>query len=148
MKKLTLIIITALLSTGLSAQILQPVKWSYAAKKTSKTEAVLLLKATIDQGWHIYSTQQKEGGPIKTSITFTPSKDYAINGALAEPKPVTKFEQVFKMNVNYFEKAVIFQQKIKLKKDQTSIKGQLEYMVCNDKQCLPPDNVDFDIPIK
>lgn len=148
MKKLTLIIITALLSTGLSAQILQPVKWSYAAKKTSKTEAVLLLKATIDQGWHIYSTQQKEGGPIKTSITFTPSKDYAINGALAEPKPITKFEPLFKMNVGYFEKAVIFQQKIKLKKDQTSIKGQLEYMVCNDKQCLPPDNVDFDIPIK
>lgn len=136
------------LGTGLFAQILQPVKWSYAAKKINSTEAVLLIKATIDNGWHIYSTQQKEGGPVKTSINFTPSKDFALNGALAEPKPVTKMEQVFKMNVLYFEKAVVFQQKIKLKKEQTNIKGKIEYMVCNDKQCLPPDDIDFSIPVK
>lgn len=149
MKKLTLFTAFFLCGTSaLFAQILQPVKWSYAAKKISKTEAVLLIKATIDNGWHIYSTHQKEGGPVKTSVTFTPSKDYVINGALAEPKPVTKFEKVFNLNVSYFEKTVIFQQKIKLKKDQTSIKGQLEYMVCNDKQCLPPDNVDFNISVK
>jgi DsbC/DsbD-like thiol-disulfide interchange protein len=148
MKKFALVIAISFLSTGLFAQILAPVKWSYAAKKISKTEAVLLLKATIDNGWHIYSTQQKDGGPIKTSFTFTPSKDYVINGVIAEPKPTTKFEQVFKMNVSYFEKAVIFQQKIKLKKDQTNIKGKIEFMVCNDKQCLPPDDVDFSIPVK
>ncbi len=148
MKKLTLLIATTLFGSSLFAQILTPVKWSYAAKKTSKTEAVLLIKATIDNGWHIYSTQQKDGGPVKTAINFTPAKDYAINGALAEPKPVTKFEQSFKMNVSYFEKSVIFQQKIKLKKDETSIKGKLEYMVCNDKQCLPPEDVEFSIPVK
>ncbi|MVN20239.1 protein-disulfide reductase DsbD domain-containing protein [Mucilaginibacter arboris] len=148
MKKLTLFIVISLLSTGLFAQILTPVKWSYAAKKINKTEAVLLLKATIDNGWHIYSTQQKDGGPVKTAVTFTPSKDYALNGAIAEPKPVTKFENAFKMNVSYFEKSVVFQQKIKLKKDQASIKGKLEYMVCNDKQCLPPEDVDFSIPVK
>jgi DsbC/DsbD-like thiol-disulfide interchange protein len=148
MKKLTLLIAATLLSTGLFAQILKPVKWSYAAKKVSSTEAVLLIKATIDNGWHIYSTQQKEGGPIKTSVTFTPSKDYQLAGVLAEPKPLTKFESTFKMNVSYFEKSVIFQQKIKLKKDQTNIKGQVEYMVCNDKQCLPPDDIDFSIPVK
>ncbi len=148
MRKLALVIALSFLSTGLFAQILAPVKWSYAAKKTSKTEAVLLIKATIDNGWHIYSTQQKEGGPIKTSFVFTPSKDYAINGALTEPKSTTKFEQVFKMNVSYFEKAVVFQQKIKLKQAQTNIKGKIEYMVCNDKQCLPPEEVDFSIPVK
>lgn len=148
MRKLALVIALSFLSTGLFAQILAPVKWSYAAKKTSKTEAILLIKATIDNGWHIYSTQQKEGGPIKTSFVFTPSKDFAINGALAEPKPFTKFEQVFKMNVSYFEKAVVFQQKIKLKTAQTNIKGKIEYMVCNDKQCLPPEDVDFSIPVK
>jgi len=148
MKKLTLLLAASLLNTCLFAQILTPVKWSYAAKKINKTEAVLLLKATIDNGWHIYSTRQKDGGPVKTSFTFTPSKDYAVNGALAEPKPVVKFEDAFKMNVSYFEKSVVFQQKIKLKKDQTNIKGKLEYMVCNDKQCLPPEDVDFSIPVK
>ncbi len=148
MKKLTLLFAVSLFSTGLFAQILTPVKWSYAAKKISKTEAVLLLKATIDNGWHIYSTRQKDGGPVKTAFAFTPSKDYAINGALAEPKPVTKFENAFKMNVSYFENSVIFQQKIKLKKDQTSIKGKVEYMICNDKKCLPPEDIDFSIPVK
>lgn len=148
MKKLTLLIAASLLSTGLFAQILKPVKWSYAAKKVNNTEAVLLIRATIDNGWHIYSSQQKEGGPIKTSFTFTPSKDYQLIGAVAEPKPSTKFESTFKMNVSYFEKSVIFQQKIKLKKDQTNIKGQLEYMVCNDRQCLPPEDIDFSIPVK
>ncbi|MGI4803988.1 MAG: protein-disulfide reductase DsbD domain-containing protein [Janthinobacterium lividum] len=148
MKKLTLCLALSFLSTGLFAQILTPVKWSYAAKKVSKTEAVLLMKATIDNGWHIYSTQQKEGGPVKTEFTFTPSKDYALTGALAEPKPVTKYENSFKMNVLYFEKSVIFQQKIKLNKEQTSIKGKVEFMVCNNKQCLPPDDVEFNIPVK
>ncbi len=148
MKKLTLFLAVSFLSTGLFAQILKPVKWSYAAKKISKTEAVLLLKATIDNGWHIYSTQQKDGGPVKTEFTFTPSKDYALNGPVAEPKPVTKYENSFKMNVLYFEKSVIFQQKIKLKKDQTDIKGQVEFMVCNDKQCLPPEDFEFSIPVK
>ena len=148
MKKLTLLIAISLIGPAVFAQILKPVKWSYAAKKINKTEAVLLIKATIDQGWHIYSTQQKDGGPVKTSLTITPSKDYAINGAVAEPKPVTKFENAFKMNVSYFEKSVIFQQKIKLKKDQVNIKGQVEYMVCNDKQCLPPEDTDFSIPVK
>lgn len=148
MKKLVLLIVVSLVNTVVFAQILKPVKWSYAAKKTSKTEAVLLIKATIDPGWHIYSTQQKDGGPVKTSLTFMPSKDYAVNGAVAEPKPVTKFENAFKMNVSYFEKSVIFQQKIKLKKDQVNIKGQIEYMVCNDKQCLPPEDTDFNIPVK
>ncbi|RYE34350.1 MAG: sugar transporter [Sphingobacteriaceae bacterium] len=148
MKKLTLFLALSFLSTGLFAQILTPVKWTYAAKKISKTEAVLLLKATIDNGWHIYSTQQKEGGPQKTDFTFAASKDYALNGALAEPKPVTKYENSFKMNVLYFEKSVIFQQKIKLKKEQTNIKGKVEFMVCNDKQCLPPDDIEFSIPVK
>ena len=148
MKKLTLFLAVSFLSTGLFAQILQPVKWSYAAKRISKTEAVLLLKATIDNGWHIYSTRQKEGGPQKTEFTFTPSKDYALIGALAEPKPVTKFENAFKMNVLYFEKSAVFQQKIKLNKDQTNIKGKVEFMVCNDKQCLPPDDFEFNIPVK
>ena len=148
MKKLTLFLAVSFLSTGLFAQILQPVKWSYAAKRISKTEAVLLLKATIDNGWHIYSTRQKEGGPVKTEFTFTPSKDYALIGTVAEPKPVTKFENAFKMNVLYFEKSAVFQQKIKLNKDQTNIKGKVEFMVCNDKQCLPPDDFEFNIPVK
>lgn len=136
------------LGTGLKAQILNPVKWSYAAKRTSKTQAVVFIKATIDQGWHLYSQHVGEGGPVATSFTFAPSKDYTLVGKTTEPTPVTRYEKSFSMNVSYFEKSVVFQQKINLKANQTAVKGKLEYMVCNDKQCLPPDEVDFSIPVK
>src|SRR5579863_6939045 len=148
MKRTLLLITILVIATGAFAQIEKPVKWSYAAKRTNNTEAVVFLRATIDPGWHIYSQNVKDGGPIKTSFTFAPSKAYALVGKTAEPTPVTKFEDAFKMNVSYFEKTVTFQQKIKLKSANLSaIKGQLEYMTCNDKKCLPPEDVDFTIPI-
>lgn len=148
MKKLFFLMIAIMTGMGAYAQIEAPVKWSYAAKKLNDKEAVVFLKATIDDGWHIYSQTVKEGGPIKTSFTFTPSNEYALVGATIEPTPATRYEKSFGMNVSYFEKSVIFQQKIKLKSaNATVVKGQLEYMTCNDKKCLPPDDVNFSIPL-
>lgn len=129
------------------AQILRPVSWSYGAKKISPTEALVFLKATIDEGWHLYSQHVKAGGPIPTTIRFDRSADYTLAGKTAEPKPFVRMEPTFNMNVGFFEKAVIFQQKIKLKKSQTTVTGAINYMTCNDKQCLPPDDVKFSIPI-
>jgi len=147
MKKLILIVTALVISIGAYAQIEAPVKWSYAAKKTSATEAVVFLKATIQDGWHIYSLNVKDGGPIKTSFTFAHSPEYTLIGKPTEPKPVTKYESTFKMNVSYFEKEVVFQQKIKLKPNASVVKGKLEYMTCNDHKCLPPDDIDFSIPL-
>jgi hypothetical protein len=148
MKKLLAAAVAILLSINVHAQIEAPVKWAYAAKKTSATSAVVLIKATIDQGWHIYSLNLKDGGPVKTSIKFTHSKDFSLVGKTSEPKPVTKFEKSFNMNVSYFEKAVVFQQKIKLKAKQTIAKGKIEYMTCNDQKCLPPEDINFSVAIK
>ena len=148
MKKLFFLMITFVISAGAYAQIETPVKWSYAAKKLNDKEAVVLIKATIEDGWHIYSQTVKDGGPIKTSFTFTPSTEYTLVGTTNEPTPVTKYEKSFSMNVSYFERSVIFQQKIKLKPGKNPvIKGQLEYMTCNDKKCLPPEDIDFSIPL-
>ena len=148
MKKI-LVLITLMVTTfGAFAQIETPVKWSYAAKKISSTEAVVFLKATIQDGWHIYSLNVKDGGPIKTSFTFPASKDYTLQGEATEPTPLTKYEKAFSMNVSYFEKTVVFRQKIKLKSSNVSvIKGKLEYMTCNDKKCLPPDDLDFSVAL-
>ena len=143
-----MILFALMLTIGAYAQIEAPVKWSYAAKRISPTEAVVLLKATIQPGWHIYSQTVKEGGPIKTSFVFTPSKEFTLVGKAIEPKPATKFEKAFKMNVSYFEKEVIFQQKIKVKSANTiTVKGKLEYMVCNDIKCLPPEEVNFTVAV-
>lgn len=148
MKNLILLTVGILFSLSASSQILKPVKWSYAAKKTSKTEATVYLKATIDEGWHLYSQNMADGGPVKTSFTFAPSKAYKPVGKPSEPKGVTKFEKSFDMNVTYFEKTVTFQQKIKLTGPTAIVKGTVEYMVCDDSQCLPPETVEFSIPVK
>jgi thiol:disulfide interchange protein DsbD len=149
MKKITTIItVLILFALQSKSQILQPVKWSYAAKKTSATEAVVFIKATIDAGWHVYSQFVKDGGPVKTTIGFTPSNTFAAVGKTTEPQPIIRMEKAFGMEVGFFEKSVIFQQKIKLKARQVTVSGKLEYMTCNDQKCLPPDDIDFSIPVK
>jgi hypothetical protein len=149
MKKIiTTALVLSFIALATRAQILTPVHWSYGAKKTGKNEAVVFIKATIDDGWHVYSQYVKDGGPIKTTFTFPASPAYTLVGKTIEPTPITRNEPVFKMDVSFFEKEVVFQQKIKLKAGQATVKGTLEYMTCNDHQCLPPDNIDFSIPIK
>jgi hypothetical protein len=148
MKKLLLLVAVLVTSLGANAQLESHVKWSYAAKKTSATEAIVYIKATMDNGWHIYSQNVKEGGPIKTTFTYAPSKEYALAGKTTEPKPITKFEKTFGMNVSFFENTAIFQQKVKLKSAKAkSVNGKVEFMTCNDIKCLPPDEVEFSIPL-
>ena len=148
MKKLLfLLIVLAIRSSGF-AQITHPVKWSYAAKQLNNNEAIVFLKATIQDDWHIYSLNGKSGGPVKTSFTFSPSKDYKLSGKPIEPNPKSKFERSFGFNVGYFEKEVVFQQKIKLNSPNAGvIKGQLEYMACNNIHCNQPEDIDFTIPL-
>lgn len=147
MKKILLFISLVFIGSSVFAQLEKPVTWSYKAKKISKTEAILYLKATMSEKWHIYSLQVK-GIPAKTAFTFKPSKDFVLLGQTIEPKPISKYDQILKTNLTYFEKEVTFTQKIKLNKSTTTIKGEVAFMACNDKQCLPSDVVSFNIPIK
>jgi DsbC/DsbD-like thiol-disulfide interchange protein len=134
--------------TSADAQILKPVKWSYAAKKTSATEAIVYIKATIEQGWHIYSLDTPDEGPVPTSIVLTPNHSYQLTGEVLQPTPARKMEKQFGTEVRYFEKTVIFQQKIKLQADKATVKGEIVFMVCSDQQCLPPDTISFSVDIK
>ncbi len=146
-----LFITLALITFGLlaQAQIEQPVTWSYAAKKINQNEAVVYIKASIQEGWHLYSQNIKPGGPVATAFTFTPAKTYSLLGKVKEPKAIVKEEKVFNMAVAYFENSAIFQQKIKLNsKNPFVVKGKVEYMVCDDNQCLPTTEVEFSITVK
>lgn len=147
-KNLLLTLFALVLAYGASAQIFEPVKWSYAAKKINAKEAIIYLKATIDPGWHLYSQFVKEGGPVATSFTFPAAKTYSLVGKTIEPKPITKNEPVFSMDVSFFERSAIFQQKVKLAAKTAVVKGKVEFMVCNDKQCLPPNEVEFSVTVK
>jgi hypothetical protein len=147
MKTLVFFSICIFSSANLFSQILAPIRWSYGAKKLNSIEAVVFIKATVDDGWHIYSINQMVRGPVKTSFTFEPSESYTLTGQISEPEPKSRFEKSFGINVLYFEKSVVFQQKIKLKTRTTLIKGKANFMVCNDQKCLPPEDVEFSIPI-
>lgn len=148
MKHIHFMIVALLFSATSYSQILKPVKWSYATKKTGKNEATIYFKATMDKGWHIYSQRVPEGGPIKTSFSFIPSSIYKKLGATMEPKPITAFEKAFNMKVSYFLNTVVFQQKVNLSRLPAVVKGKIEYMACDDSRCLPPEEVDFSLTIK
>lgn len=149
MKKIGLLVVAVLLTVSAAfSQIHNPVKWTVASKKINSKEAVVFIKATIQNGWNIYSQHVADGGPIPTSFNFATSKDFTLNGKVAEPKAKIKHEEVFKMDVPYFTTEVVFQQKVKLNKGNAVVKGTVEWQACDKTQCLPPDEYNFSVTIK
>lgn len=149
MKKLSLLLAVVLFTvSGAIAQIHTPVKWSVATKKLNAKEAVIFVKATIEQGWHIYGLNVPDGGPISTTFSFNPSKEFTLNGKVAAPAPKSKYEKDFKMDVPFYASEVVFQQKVKLTGKQATVKGTVEFMACDKTQCLPPDEYNFSVIVK
>ena len=128
----------------LQAQILEPVTFKTEWKQVSDEKAEIVFTGSIDPGWHVYSTDLGDGGPI--SATFNVDK---IQGAepVGKLKPVGKevsgFDPLFEMQVRYFEKTAQFVQELKLTGGAYEVEGYLEYGACNDENCLPPTQVPF-----
>ena len=148
MKVPGLILISLIITSVSKAQfkITSPVKWSYAASTAKNSEAVVYLKATIEHGWHIYA-QNGTPKPLETSFIFAKDRNYVIVDSTKEPKAAVKFEKALKSNVSYFEKSVVFQQKVKLINNKAVVKGKLEFTVCNAKECRPAEEIEFSIPV-
>ncbi len=132
------------------AQVADPVQWSFTAKKLSATSYEVRLTATIESGWHIYSQTTPDGGPIPTAITFGKNPLITLDGKVKEVgKLEQKHEEIFGVDVKQYSNKVDFVQVVKLKgAAKTSVSGSVEFMVCNDKQCLPPETQNFAIPLK
>ncbi len=136
-------------SALVQAQMHNPVKWKFEGKSTAAGEGELVITATIESGWHLYSQFIDAGGPVPTSFKFEKSSDFELVGKVKEITPVTKgFDKTFNMNIAYFSNKAVFVQKIKLKKPVITAKGSIEFMVCDDEQCLPPDEASFSIVLK
>ena len=144
MKKSLFSVLLLLLAVMTQAQIQEPVKFKTELKNVSADEVEIVFSATIDNGWHVYSTELGDGGPI--SATFNTEK---LSGAslVGKLKPVGKevsaYDQMFEMKVRYFEHTAQFVQKLKLTGGNYQIEGSLEYGACNDENCLPPTQVPF-----
>lgn len=147
MKTIISLVVAFLISATSFGQILTPVKWSYASKKINDTEAVLFIKATIEKGWLIYSQTVPEGGPEPTVFSFDPSNEFQLKGKTIAPNPEIKYDPTFRMKIGYHQKSVVFQQRVNLLAGSTVVKGMVTFMVCNDLQCLPPEEVKFSIPV-
>ena len=148
MKKIILIVTVFLICVTSFAQILKPVKWSYSSKRINDSEATVFIKATMENGWHIYSQTVPDGGPEATSFTFSASNDYKLKGKTIEPEPITRFVNAFKIKLSYFENSVVFQQRITQVGGSPTVEGNVVYMVCNDMKCLAPDEVEFSLSVK
>jgi len=144
MKKLLFPLFLLLFAVAVQAQIQDPVKFKSELKTLAADEAEVVFTAAIDKGWHVYSTDLGDGGPI--SATFNVEK---ISGAevAGKLKPVGKeistFDKLFEMKVRYFENTAQFVQKLKLMGGAYQLEGYLEYGACNDENCLPPTQVPF-----
>jgi len=123
------------------------VKWTFATKKLSENTYEVRMTANIMGDYHMYALQPGAEGPIPTSFSFTPNPLISFDGKMKEVgKAIKKYEEIWPGNVKYFEKTVEFVQVIKLKgKVKTSLTGKVEFVVCNDSQCLPPSEVEFKI---
>ena len=150
MKKILLILI-ALMSFNIQAQIFNPVKWTTSVEKVSDSQFDLVAKATIENHWHLYSQfLGGDDGPIPTTFSFKDSLNtFQLIGKTTEGEGHTEHDKVFNMVIKYFEKEAVFKQRINLLTDKELVLNEVvNFMVCDDSNCLPPTDVDLKFTVK
>ena len=144
MKKFLTTALLFLMGLAASAQMMDPVHVTSQLKMLQGDEAEIVFAATIDQGWHVYSTNLGSGGPVSATLHMVQKEGIEPIGTLrARGKEVRQYDRLFDMEVRYFEKAVTFVQKIRFTKQSYDIDCYLEYGACNDESCLPPSEAYF-----
>lgn len=150
MKKFVLLVIINFISASIFAQSGSKVKWEFTSKKIADKKYEIRLVATIQPGWHMYSQNQSADAIVlPTAIKFTTNPLVVLNG---KPKEVGKLFDQFDKAINarsrYYSNKVEFVQTVTLKSNvKTAVAGEIQFMVCDDKQCLPPDVAKFSIKL-
>jgi hypothetical protein len=151
MKK-TLLLTSLLFWCALAAQAqLDPVKWTYTAKKIADKTYEIHLTATIRPSWHLYSqTQPDDAINMPTEILFSKNPLLIFDGKVKELGKLQVFKDArLKLSAHQYSGSVDFVQVVKLKSGvKTAVIGSVEYQTCDDKKCLPPKKVDFTVAIK
>ena len=150
MKKLLSVWIFLLAFFTVSAQFFNPVSWDFSQENIGGDVLELTFKASIEGEWYMYSQHISDDGPVPTTFTFFNSEGIEILTEVLEPEPVEEFDPNFDMVLKYFKKEVSFTQRIKSITDSAyTLKGEVMFMTCDPKQCLPPEYVEFafDIPV-
>ena len=148
MKRIYLLFLSFFIVALASAQIENPVKWTYTAKKISDKVYDIYITATLENKWHIYAQDAGEG-PEPTSLSFSKNPLLNLDGKVKEEGKLEKeYDKNFGSTLKFYSNKVSFVQRVKLKSAvATVLKGNINYMVCNDKKCLPPKEYPFTINI-
>ncbi len=127
-----------------SAQMVDPVRFQSAMKMLKGSEAEIVFTADIDPGWHVYSTDLGQDGPIEASFHADKTDGVELVGKLTPRGTLTKkYDNMFGMELKYFENKGQFVQKIRFVKSEYDLSCFLEYGACSDEMCLPPTQVEF-----
>ena len=150
MKKIVALLAIVCITLSAAAQIQDPVDWSYSVKKLSADTYTFTATANIEGDWHIYSQTTGKGGPVPTKINFKKNPLITVVGATKEAGKVKQvYDELFKTNVRYIGETATYTQTIKVRAGvKTNISGSVEYMVCDDRQCLPPSKKTFDLKLQ
>ena len=144
MKRIAFIILTIMTTIILKAQMMDPVHFTSQLKQTGDTEAELIFSATIDKGWHVYSTELGNDGPTQASLQVHKMEGAELSGKLRHcGQEIKQFDPLFGMELRYFEHQVTFVQRIRLTKPRYDIDCSLEYGACSNEMCLPPTQVEL-----
>ncbi len=144
MKKIYSFLLLSLLTIATFAQIQDPVVFEVSFNKISDTEAEIVFDGQIDAGWHVYSTDLGDGGPISATFHVDNISGAKVeNNLFPQGKEISAYDRMFDMQVRYFENNAKFVQKLVLEGGPYQIDGYLEYGSCNDENCLPPTQVEF-----
>ena len=142
MRKLLSTLFMMLMVLAMQAQMLTPIHFTTQLKELKGGEAELIFSATIDQGWHVYSTDLGDGGPVSAAFHIVKMDGAQTIGKLqARGHEIKQYDKLFDMDLRYFEKAVTFVQRIRFTKSEYDINCYVEYGACNDEVCLPPSEV-------
>lgn len=144
MKRFILAVVGLLLAITALPQIQEPVTFTQELRKVSATEAEIIFTGKIDKGWHVYSTDLGDGGPIAATLEVEQLSGATLDGKLTpRGNEISDYDKLFEMQVRWFENEAQFVQRLKLTGGPWRIEGYLEYGACNDQNCLPPTDIDF-----
>jgi DsbC/DsbD-like thiol-disulfide interchange protein len=150
MKQLVTLFLFVIITGQAFSQVKNPVKWTFASKKIDQVSYEISLTATLEPGWHVYSQTTPDGGPSATVISFTQNPLIVLDGPVKEVgKLEQKYEELFGVDVKQFSGKVVFVQTVKLKaKAKTAVNGTVEFLSCNNKECLPPSSQKFSVSLQ
>ncbi len=146
MKRVLFMFILSFLTIGAFAQ---SVSWKTSAVKKGAGVYEVTIVATVPSPWHIYSQNLKGDGPVPTKFTFTKNPLVTLTGkTLEKGKMQTVHDKNFGMDVKYYAGSVTFTQLVKVKGNAgTNLSGTVDYMICNDHECLPPSKESFSVKL-